>query len=122
MRITHMIAAGALLVAAPALARGWDFLLTNETGQTIKTFELAPTGSGKWQTAKQDADDPADRGDIRPDDRRTIKFDRDEDQCEFDLRATFSDGTKAVWPDVDICENAYITIRYADGQATYTAD
>ena len=43
MRYTLMMAVAALVVATPAIAEEWDFVLTNQSGKEIKLIELAPS-------------------------------------------------------------------------------
>lgn len=112
--------AAALVVASPALAEDWDFMLTNGSGKPIKTIELAPAGTTDF---KPQTVDPETRRDpvIKVGARTTIRFDKAASQCRFDLKATFDDGTTQIWAGANVCDNSYITIKLANGKATITA-
>lgn len=113
----HLIALAALtLAAAPALAEDWDFILTNEAGKPIKTIEIAVAGSGAWKPNVKD-EGAADRA-LAPKGRTTVHFDKPAGQCKFDIKATFADATSQVWTGANLCDNSYITVKLAGGQAT----
>jgi len=105
--------AAALVVASPALAEDWDFMLTNGSGKPIKTIELAPAGTTDPETRR----DPV----IKVGAKTTVRFDKAASQCRFDLKATFEDGTTQIWTGANVCDNSYITIKLANGKATISA-
>jgi hypothetical protein len=118
----HIIAlAGAMLAASPVLAEDWDFMLTNGSGKPIKTIELAPAGTPDF---KPQTVDPETRRDpiIKAGAKTTVRFDKAEKQCRYDLKATFEDGTSLVWTGANICENSYVTLKLAGGKPTITAN
>ena len=118
----HFIAlAAAILVTAPALAEDWGFMLTNASGKPIKTIELAPTGTTDF---KPQTVDPEMRRDpvIKVGAKTTVRFDKASNQCRYDLKATFEDGTSIVWTAANICDNSYITLRLANGKPTIAAN
>lgn len=113
-----VVAALALLVAAPAFADDWDFVLINSTGKGIKTIELAPAGTAKWQANKPDPDmqrNPV----IESGARMTVNFDKGPG-CNYDVKATFVDDTGATWANVNVCDNSFVTVSVnAAGAATF---
>lgn len=117
----YVIALAAVMVgAAPALAEDWDFMLTNGSGKPIKTIELTPSGTPDWKP--QTVDPEAHRESvIKVGAKTTVRFDKAANQCRYDLRATFEDGTTQVWNAANICDNSYITLKLANGKATITA-
>jgi hypothetical protein len=116
-----VMAAAALLLAAPALADEWDFVLVNNSGKPIKKVELAPATTTTWQENKVDADLKKEDS-IKPGGRMTVHFDKGPG-CKYDIKATFVDDTASTWSAVNVCDNAYITIRYnAAGATTFTAN
>lgn len=118
----HIVAlAGAMLVASPVLAEDWDFMLTNASGKPIKTIELAPAGTTDF---KPQTVDPETRRDpvIKVGAKTTVRFDKADKQCRYDLKATFEDGTSLVWTGANICENSYVTLKLANGKPTITAN
>jgi len=102
--------AAALFIAVPALADDWDFVLTNSTGKEIKTVELAPAGTTTWQPNKVEPDQKAKS--FTAGMRTTIHFDKGAKECKWDLKVTFADATTAVWSNVNVCDNSFVTLRY----------
>ncbi|MES2986790.1 MAG: hypothetical protein V4808_02680 [Pseudomonadota bacterium] len=115
------VAAAALLVAAPALADDWDFILINNSGKGIKKVELAPTGTTTWQDNKLDPEmkrDPI----TKAGGRMTVHFDKGA-TCKYDVKATFADDTAATWTSINICDNSFVTVSLnAAGTATFKAN
>ena len=113
--------AACALVAAPALAEDWDFMLTNQSGKPIKLIELAPAGTTDWKPQTVDAEAKRETM-VKANARTTIRFDKAASQCRYDLRATFEDGTTQVWSGANVCDNSYITLKLVDGKATIAAN
>ena len=113
--------AACALAAAPALAEDSDFLLTNQSGKPIKLIELAPAGTADWKPQAIDAETKRETA-VKANARTTIRFDKAADQCRYDLRATFEDGTTQVWSGANVCENSYITLKLAGDKATIVAN
>jgi hypothetical protein len=113
-------AAAALMIAAPALAEDWDFVLINNAGKSIKTVEISPGGAGTWVANKTDPEMKREAL-TKVGGRTTVHFDKGSG-CKYDLRATFEDGSTAVWSGVNVCNNSYITIRYSGGTPSFTAN
>jgi len=108
-------------VATPALADDWDFVLTNSTGKTIKTVEVSPAGASTWQANKVDPEAKQSDG-LKAGGRMTVHFTKSASQCKFDLQGTFDDGSKAVWSGINVCDNSFVTLRYANNAPTYAAN
>ncbi len=120
MRITLITVAAALMVATPALADDWDFVLTNNSGKSIKTIEISATGANSWVANKVDPEYKKDAL-LKNSAKMTVHFDKGEG-CKYDVKATFEDGTSAIWSGINVCDNAYVTIRYnAAGAPIFTA-
>ena len=117
MRTMIAIAAASLFAATPALADAWDFVLTNSTAKEIKTIELAPTGTTTWQPNKVEADTGAKT--FKPGARTTVHFDKGS-ACKYDIRATFADGSMAVWSAVNVCDS-FVTVKGDGGNAFTTS-
>lgn len=121
MRTTLITAAAALMVATPALADDWDFILTNNSGKAIKAIEVSPAGTDKWQPNKVDPEVKKE-GMVKVGGRMTVHFNKEGNQCRFDVKATFEDATSSVWTGINVCDNSYITIRYnAAGAPVFAA-
>ena len=120
MRKTLIMAVAAIVVATPALADEWDFVLINSTAKEIKLVELAPTGTQTWQANKVAEGQKA--GALTPGKRGTIHFDKDA-SCKYDIKATFVDDTSLIWTGINVCDNAYVTLKVsASGAPTFTAN
>lgn len=121
MRNTLIMAVAALVVATPALADDWDFILINSTAKEIKLVELAPTGTQDWQKNKTD-EEVRKASPIAVGKRGTIHFDKGA-SCKYDLRATFGDDTTLLWTGINVCDNAFVTLKLnASGAPTFTAN
>ena len=120
MRKTLIMAGAALVVATPALADDWDFVLINSTAKEITLVELAPTGTQTWQKNKIDEGQKSVA--LTPGKRGTIHFDKGA-TCKYDIRATFGDDTTLVWTAINVCDNAFVTLKVnASGAPTFTAN
>ncbi len=98
-----LFGAALMVVAVPAHAEDWDFVLVNKTGKTIKTVETSGAGKAEWVTEKLAEDmvhDP-----VRPGTNHTVHFDKT--ACKIDIRLTFSDDSQTVWSNFDACDNAF---------------
>ncbi len=114
-------AAAAMLVAMPALADDWDFVLINNSGKAIKNVELAPTGTTTWQPNKIDPERKREDA-LKPGGRTTVHFDKGP-TCKYDLKVTFGDDSASTWTGINVCDNSYVTIRYnAAGTPTFSAN
>jgi hypothetical protein len=112
-------ATAALMLAAPAFAEEWDFVLVNGTGKAIKTIELSPGGAGKWVAQTLDPDvkrEPT----IKSGARTTVHFDKGS-SCKYDVKLTFADDSSAVWSGINVCDNSYITVKYTGTAPAFTA-
>lgn len=119
MKMLVAAAAAIIAFAGPAMAEDWDFMLTNNAGKTITTIELAPAGSGTWQPNQVDAELRKDAT-IKAGGKTTIHFDKGSG-CKYDVKATFEDGSSAVWSGFDVCSNSYITLNLAGGKPSFKA-
>lgn len=111
----------AISTATPALADAWDFVLTNSTGKEIKLVEVSPSGTGAWQ--KNVVDEERKATILRNGVRTTVHFDKAAKQCSYDLKATFADDSTAVWSKINVCDNAFVTLKYGPaGTPLFTAN
>lgn len=97
---------GALLAAATATA-AWaaaqDFTLHNSSGHVIVTLNVSPSDSNQW------GPDILGRDVLGDGESAEISFDRNEDQCEWDIRATFDDGAVNDERGINLCETTDVT-------------
>ncbi len=111
MRYRYVVAAALLGLAAPAYADAWDFILINSTGKEITMIELSPAGANQWQKNKLDEDEKPKN--IKIGGRNTIHFDRPDAQCKWEIKATFVDNSSTVFPALNLCDDSFVTIRFA---------
>ena len=102
--------------ATAAQAEPWVIVAVNSTGQTIKVFQTAPSPGTVWAAATSDSGSST----VVNGARTTLRFDKPSGTCRMDLRVTFSDGTKAVYSTINVCDNSYLTLHWSNGKATYT--
>jgi len=95
-------AAGATAVATQ------DFTLINNTGHTVMTLNVAPTSSDEWGPDILGQDVLANGQSVE------ISFERGEDQCNWDLRATYDDGDTTDARNVDLCQTTTFTLTPAE--------
>ena len=97
--------AGALLVAAmstAAFAAQQDFTITNHTGHTIVTLNVSPNNDDHW------GPDILGRDVLNNGEQTEITFDRNEDQCSWDIKVTYDDGTNNDLRAVDLCHTTEV--------------
>lgn len=93
--------AGAMLASATATAAfagQQDFTLTNKTGHVIVTLNVSPVDSNEW------GPDILGRDVLGEDESVAISFDRGEDQCAWDIRVTYDDGSVNDERGINLCE------------------
>jgi hypothetical protein len=105
VRNALMIGLVAAFCAAPAMAADQDFTLHNKTGKIMKALFVAPTSTDSWGSDILGADVLADGADL------SIKFDRNESECKWDVRAEFEDGSYGEVRDVDFCTVTDVTFN-----------
>ncbi|TGX53479.1 hypothetical protein E5A73_11625 [Sphingomonas gei] len=115
---TAMAIAAVAMFAVPALAEDWDFVLANNTGKPIKGIDISAAGAGSWVANKVEPE--AKKSDTKPGGRMTVHFDKGSG-CKYDVKATFADDTSAIWSNINVCDNAYVTLNYANGAPTFKA-
>ena len=99
--------AAALAVAAvssAAYAAMQDFTLNNRSGHTVVTLNVSPSSSNDWGPDILGVDVLANG------ESAEITFDRDEDQCMWDIRATYDDGDVGDWRGINLCETSEINL------------
>jgi|GEM_PF-537193 len=117
-----LAAAAAIVIAAPAMADDWDFVLINNSGKAIKTVEIAPTGTTTWQPNKVDPEFKKADATVKPGARMTVHFDKGAG-CKYDVKLSFADNSEGVWTGINVCDNSYITVKYnTAGAPAFTAN
>jgi hypothetical protein len=105
---------GALL-ASEAQAEPWDMVAINSTGKPIKTLQTSPSPGSVWAVTTNDGAIAT----LNSGSRMTIHFDKPTGTCKFDLRATFSDATNAIFTSINVCDNSYVTLKFSNGKPVH---
>jgi hypothetical protein len=90
-------AAAVFLAAIPAIAGEQDFTLNNNTSKTMKSLYVSPHSSEHW------GPDILGQDTLGSGDSVKVEFDRDESECNWDVKGDFEDGGTAEVDDVDFC-------------------
>ncbi|HWT12015.1 MAG TPA: hypothetical protein VN231_04620 [Allosphingosinicella sp.] len=93
--------------AAAAAGSQQDFTIVNNTGRTLMTLNVSPNDENEWGPDILGADTLANGGSGQ------VTFARGNDQCLWDLRATFDDGQSGDWRGVNLCETTTVTLTPA---------
>lgn len=105
MRKFFMAAALAVAaVSSAAWAAAQDFTIHNRTGQTVMTLNVSPSDSSDW------GPDILGRDVLLNGESADITFDRNEDQCVWDIRVTYEDGGTGDWRGINLCETTDINL------------
>jgi len=120
-KLALIASVAALVTAAPAMADDWDFMFTNGTGKLITKIEVAPAGSGNWSDNKVDAELNKD-GKVKAGAKTTVHFEKAANACKFDIRGTFEDKTTAVWSNINLCDNSYVTVSMTGDKPSFKAN
>ena len=97
--------AGALLAsvtATAAYAARQDFTVTNHTGHTIVTLNVSAHSDDHW------GPDILGRDVLANGEQAEVSFDRNEDQCSWDIKVTYDDGTANDLRGVNLCETSEV--------------
>ena len=91
--------------AAPAAAGAQqDFTIVNNTGQTVMTLNVSRSDSNEW------GPDILGQNVLPNGQQGQVQFARGQDQCNWDIRATFEGGQTGDWRGVNLCETTTITL------------
>jgi len=81
-----------------------DFTLVNNTGRTLMTLNVSPNDQNEW------GPDILGSATVPNGGSGQVAFARGQEQCLWDLRATFDDGETGDWRGVNLCETATVTL------------
>ena len=109
-------AAFVMVGASPALAGEQDFVLVNDTGYAMNEVYVSPTRVEAWQ------EDVLGEYQLANGDRRTIRFNRAEEDCLWDMKVVYDDGETVVWPAFNLCEISVISITYNEDSGETVAN
>ena len=81
-----------------------DFTLVNNTGHTVMTLNVSPSNSDQGGPDILGADVLANGQSA------AVSFERGQDQCQWDIRATYDDGDTSDARGVNLCELTTVTL------------
>lgn len=105
-----------IIFATEAHAEPWDMVAINSTGKPIKTLQTSPSPGSVWAATTNDGAIAT----LNSGSRMTIHFDKPTGTCKFDLRATFSDATNAIFTSINVCDNLYVTLKFSNGKPVHS--
>lgn len=110
-----------LMIGASGAARAaeakQDFVLVNKTGYGISQVYVSPSKSNDWE------EDVLGRDTLDDGEAWEIRFNRAAKTCKWDVKVVYEDDdSEAIWPAVDLCSVAKITIHYSRKSNTTSAD
>ena len=98
--VFHTILAAIIMIAFSSgmgMAGQQDFTVHNHSGKTIKNLYVSPSSSDHW------GKDILGEDELDDGDSFDVKFSHDEEECKYDIKVTFEDGSDAEDHDVDLC-------------------
>lgn len=81
-----------------------NFVLRNNTGQTIMRVFVSPVSSSSWEEDVLGADVLPDRRTVR------INFARAEDECNWDIKVDLEDGSSREQRNMNLCRLAEVEV------------
>ncbi|HTU10546.1 MAG TPA: hypothetical protein VMG08_06560 [Allosphingosinicella sp.] len=75
-----------------------NFSVVNATGHIVVTLNVSPTSENEW------GDDILGSSVMQPGQTAQVVFDRAEEQCNYDIRATYDDGDTSDVRNVNLCQ------------------
>lgn len=90
--------------ATAAAGARQDFTIVNSTGRTVLTLNVSSSDSNEW------GPDILGAATIPDGQSGQVAFQRGQEQCLWDLRATFDDGSTGDWRGVNLCEASTVTL------------
>ena len=91
------------LGVTPAFGTDQKFTLHNHTRHIMKSLSVSPAGEDQWSSDILGQDILDDHTDL------VVKFPRENDDCKWDVRADFADGSTEQVHDVDFCAVSEVT-------------
>jgi hypothetical protein len=101
-----------LLSSKAALAGDQDFTLVNKTGVVLTKVFVSPHDAKEWGEDIMGSDVLADDGSVE------IKFHRDEQAEDWDLKVVDKDGHEVIWENLKLTAINKIKLHLEDGKAT----
>lgn len=100
---------GAAPTATVGTARQ-NFSVVNTTGHIVVTLNVSPTNESEW------GPDILGSHVLQPGQTASVVFDRAEQQCNYDLRATYDDRDTSEMRNVNLCQVGTVSLVDDQGQ------
>ena len=81
-----------------------NFSVVNNTGHTVVTLNVSPNNQDNW------GPDILGRDTLANGETAQITFPRNTSECNWDIKATYDDGTNTDMRNVNLCEVATVTL------------
>jgi len=108
--VAALVLAGSMAVFAASGEQ--DFVLINKTGLTIDKVFVSPTTTDDWEEDVLGVDV------LENGEHVTIKFSRDTEACQWDLKIVDEEGDSVVWNNINLCKAEEITLLYQNKKPT----
>lgn len=113
MKLAWAFVLALVLCPAAAMAAGdQDFTLVNGTGIVIDKVFVSPHDQDKW------GDDVLGRDVLGDNEACEIKFHRDEEAADWDLKIVDREGNQIEWEGLHLPTIHKVTLKYEDKKAT----
>lgn len=107
MRVLFCAAAAALF-AAPAIAEDLSFTLSNASSSPVNGFYVSHVGTSSWEENLLD-------GRVLPSGNSvSVTIADGRSTCEYDIKATFEDGSETDDRDINLCELGAYSVHDAN--------
>ncbi len=85
-----------------------NFTINNNTGHTVMTLNVSPSNEDQWGPDILGSE-------VLPNGQSAqVSFERGQDQCQWDIRATYDDGDTTNVRGVNLCEVATVNLTAAE--------
>ena len=84
-----------------------NFTLVNNTGHTVVTLNVSASNENSW------GEDILGRDTLANGEQAQVTFDRHEDQCSWDIKVTYDDGTNNDLRAVNLCETTEVEFAHS---------
>lgn len=98
--VARALILASLLMASPAASAPKSISIVNQSGAALRELALRRVGDGAWQPLAVVAAEGS-----------AARFDFDEKDCAYDLRATITGVGQIVWRGVNLCDVKRVTLN-----------
>lgn len=110
--LTAVVLFAACVLASPLMAGKQDFEIVNKTGKTISGIYVSKTSTTDWEENLLEKDT------LKNGETFDVSFEK-EKSCKWDMLIVHSNGDKAVFAEMNLCEISKVTLKYEGGNPVY---